>query len=59
VSTAEHFLEMKRQGVKIVSLTAYDAPTARLIEAGTDIILVGDSVGVNILGYARLSAMSR
>lgn len=50
--TAEHFLEMKRQGVKIVSLTAYDAPTARLIvEAGTDIILVGDSVGVNILGY--------
>ena len=43
---------MKRQGVKIVSLTAYDAPTARLIvEAGTDIILVGDSVGVNILGY--------
>ena len=52
--TAEHFLEMKRHGVKIVSVTAYDAPTARLIvEAGADIILVGDSVGVNILGYAH------
>ncbi len=43
---------MKRRGEKIVVVTAYDAPTARLeAEAGVDIILVGDSVGVNVLGY--------
>ena len=43
-----------RRGEKIVVVTAYDAPTARIeIEAGVDIILVGDSVGVNILGYAH------
>lgn len=48
------FFQMKRRGEKIVALTAYDAPTARaLVEAGVDIILVGDSVGVNILGYAH------
>jgi 3-methyl-2-oxobutanoate hydroxymethyltransferase len=52
--SAAHFREMKRRGEKIVALTAYDAPTARILhEAGVDIILVGDSVGVNILGYAH------
>lgn len=46
------FLDMKRRGAKVAVVTAYDAPTARLeTEAGADIILVGDSVGVNILGY--------
>lgn len=36
----------------IVMLTAYDAPTARILDAaGVDIILVGDSVGVAVLGY--------
>lgn len=36
----------------IVMLTAYDAPTARIIDAaGIDIILVGDSVGTAVLGY--------
>jgi 3-methyl-2-oxobutanoate hydroxymethyltransferase len=39
-------------GRRIVMLTAYDAPTARLLdEAGVDILLVGDSVGNNVLGY--------
>ena len=48
------FLGMKKRGEKIVALTAYDAPTARtLAAAGVDIILVGDSVGVNVLGYAH------
>ena len=47
------FAEMKRKGEKIAVLTAYDAPQARAQEeAGVDAILVGDSVGVNILGYA-------
>ena len=54
LSTASHFLDMKRRGAKIVAVTAYDAPTARAVaESGVDIILVGDSVGVNVLGYAH------
>src|SRR5215475_1778529 len=48
-----HFREMKRRGEPIAVLTAYDAPTARAEEAaGVDIILVGDSVGTAMLGYA-------
>jgi len=44
--------EMKRAGEKITMLTAYDYPTARLLdEAGIDIMLVGDSVGPVVLGY--------
>ena len=47
------FFAMKRKGQPIAALTGYDAPTAKAEEAaGVDIILVGDSVGTNILGYA-------
>lgn len=47
------FRDMKRQGQKIAVLTGYDAPTAKAEEdSGVDIILVGDSVGTNLLGYA-------
>jgi 3-methyl-2-oxobutanoate hydroxymethyltransferase len=54
MNRASHFDEMKRRGEKIVVVTAYDAPTARTeARAGVDIILVGDSVGVNALGYAH------
>jgi 3-methyl-2-oxobutanoate hydroxymethyltransferase len=43
---------MKRAGTKIVMVTAYDHPSARLAsEAGVDLILVGDSAGNNVLGY--------
>ena len=45
--------DMKRRGEPIAVLTAYDAPTARMeAEAGIDLILVGDSLGTNFLGYA-------
>lgn len=50
--TAQTLLEMKRAGRAITALTAYDYPTARLVdEAGIDVVLVGDSVGMTVLGY--------
>jgi len=43
---------MKGSGKKIIMLTAYDYPTARLIdETGVEIILIGDSIGNVVLGY--------
>src|SRR5277367_4969119 len=43
---------MKERGEKISVLTAYDATMARLLdEAGVDVILVGDSLGMVVLGY--------
>ena len=43
---------MKKRGEKIAVLTAYDYPTARLLdEAGVPVILVGDSLGMVVLGY--------
>ena len=45
-------LEMKRRGEKIVMVTAYDAPGARFAEdAGIDIVLVGDTAAMVVLGY--------
>lgn len=53
MSKTARFFGMKQQGEKIAVLTGYDAPTAKAEEeSGVDIILVGDSVGTNMLGYA-------
>jgi 3-methyl-2-oxobutanoate hydroxymethyltransferase len=45
-------IKMKETNEKIVMLTAYDFPSAKLAEqAGVDMILVGDSLGMVVLGY--------
>ena len=50
--TADTLLKMKSEGKKIAMVTAYDYPTAKLADAaGIDVILVGDSVGMVLLGY--------
>lgn len=50
--TVSSFLKSKQSGEKISMLTAYDYSTAKLIdEAGVDSILVGDSLGMVVLGY--------
>lgn len=51
--TVTTFYQAKQSGEKLTMLTAYDYSTAKLIdEAGTDAILVGDSLGNVMLGYA-------
>jgi len=50
--TAPAIAELKGRGEPIAVLTAYDFPTARLAdEAGAEILLVGDSLGMVVLGY--------
>jgi 3-methyl-2-oxobutanoate hydroxymethyltransferase len=50
--TINQIKEMKARAEKIVMLTAYDYSTARLVdEAGIPLILVGDSLGMVVLGY--------
>lgn len=51
-TTVSHFLKKKEKAEKIVAITAYDTPTARLAEeCGVDLILIGDSMGNTMLGY--------
>jgi 3-methyl-2-oxobutanoate hydroxymethyltransferase len=50
--TVSHFTGLKEKKEKITMLTAYDYSTAKMMdEAGVDTILVGDSLGMVVLGY--------
>jgi 3-methyl-2-oxobutanoate hydroxymethyltransferase len=52
--TAPSLRASKERGERLVCLTAYDYPTARIVdEAGIDIVLVGDSIGNVIFGYGN------
>jgi 3-methyl-2-oxobutanoate hydroxymethyltransferase len=52
--TAPSLKASKERGERLVCLTAYDYPTARIVdEAGIDIVLVGDSIGNVIFGYGN------
>ena len=50
--TASTLRQKKLSGTPISAITAYDYPSARLVdEAGIDMVLVGDSLGMVVLGY--------
>lgn len=52
MKTTGTFKKMKHDNEKITMMTAYDAPSAKLVEeAGIEMILVGDSLGMVVLGY--------
>lgn len=57
--TAENIRAMKARGERIASLTAYDFPMTRLLDqAGVPLILVGDSLGMVVLGYEDTSQVT-
>jgi 3-methyl-2-oxobutanoate hydroxymethyltransferase len=57
--TVKKILKMKSEGKKIVMITAYDTPFARLVDqAGVDIILVGDSMSMVMLGMENTLGIS-
>ncbi len=52
--TVRHFAAKKKKGEKICSVSLYDAPTAKFAEeCGVELLLVGDSLGMTVLGYAN------
>ncbi|MGB7566291.1 MAG: 3-methyl-2-oxobutanoate hydroxymethyltransferase, partial [Chitinivibrionales bacterium] len=49
----------KSSSRKITMVTSYDSPCARIAdECGIDVVLIGDSVGTNVLGYAEVSQVT-
>ena len=57
--TAETIRSSKARGEKIAALTAYDFPMTRLLdEVGVPLILVGDSLGMVVLGYPDTSQVT-
>src|SRR5436305_8686419 len=57
--TAEPLRAMKTRGEQIAALTAYDFPMTRLLdEAGIPFILVGDSLGMVVLGYQDTTSVT-
>lgn len=57
--TADMIRAMKARGEKIAALTAYDFPMTRLLdEAGIPFILVGDSLGMVVLGYQDTTSVT-
>jgi len=57
--TVKKIVKMKSEGRKIVMITAYDTPFARLADAaGVDIILVGDSMSMVVLGMKNTLTIS-
>ncbi len=51
--TVPHIIKMKKTGENIAMVTAYDATFARMVDdAGVDMILVGDSLGMVVQGHA-------
>ena len=57
--TVEAIRAMKARGEKIAALTAYDFPMTRLLdEAGVPLLLVGDSLGMVVLGYPDTTHVS-
>src|SRR5215211_1577335 len=56
--TLPRLAEMKRLGEPVVMVTAYDYPSARAAEAaGVDLVLVGDSGAMTVLGYPTTVAV--
>ena len=58
--TVETIRAMKARGEKIAALTAYDFPMAKLLdECGVPLLLVGDSLGMVVLGYPDTTQVTK